>query len=411
MDGLEPGTEGRRQMNRWIVSVFALALGAIPAMAQSLEDLNIQIHGYATQGFLYTTQNNILTTNSSDGSPAWSEAVVNLTSQPIPKLRIGVQARYELLGNLGNAITLDWASADYKASDRFGVRFGKVKTPSGLFNDIQDIDPSYIWALLPQSIYPLMSRNSLLTHYGGVVYGTLSLGPRLGKLEYRGWGGERVLPGTDGYFLNQTESGITLPNGLGGITTGAALHWRTPLKGLMVGVSESRDNQWSAPVVYTYTVQGVPIPFPGTETVKKLYTPYFFGKYEKDKWMVAAEHGRLPASGTIAIPGLFTEPIGIDQQSWYGMVSYKVTGKLTAGVYDTQSFDHQSALGSARYFKDWAINAHYDFSQFFYAKVEQHFLDGTLVGYDTTMNPPTTLLPTGLHPNTRLTILKIGVSF
>jgi hypothetical protein len=398
-------------MKRLLVGAMALILGAAPAIAQSLEDLNIQIHGYATQGFLYTTQNNMFTTNSSNGSPAWTEAVVNLTSQPTPKLRIGVQARYFLLGNLGNAIVLDWAAADYKADDRLGVRFGKVKTPSALFNDVQDIDPSYIWALLPQSIYPLMSRNSLLAHYGGVVYGTFKLGASGGKLDYRGWGGERVLPGTDGYFLNQTESGITLPNGLGGVTTGAALHWRTPLKGLMIGASDSRDNVWGAPIVYTYTVQGVPIPFPGTETIKKLYTPYFFAKYEKDKWMVAAEHGRLPASVTIAVPGLFAESEGLDQQSWYGMVSYKVTGKLTAGVYDTQSFDRQAALGPARYFKDWAINAHYDFSQFLYAKVEQHFIDGTLVGYDMTTNPPTASLPTGLQTNTRLTILKIGVSF
>src|ERR1700691_1787238 len=127
---------------------IALALGAIPASAQSLEDLNIQIHGYATQGFLYTTNNNIFTTTSSDGSPAWSEAVVNLTSQPIPKLRVGVQARYELFGNYSNGITLDWAAADFKMNDHFGARFGKVKVPSGLLNETQDIDPSYMWSLL-----------------------------------------------------------------------------------------------------------------------------------------------------------------------------------------------------------------------------------------------------------------------
>ena len=400
-------------MKRFLIGAMALTLGTVPVTAQSLEDLNIQIHGYATQGFLYTTQNNILTTNSSDGSPAWTEAVVNITSQPIPKLRIGVQGRYFLLGNVGNAITLDWAAADYKASDYFGVRFGKVKTPSGLFNDIQDIDPSYIWALLPQTIYPLMSRNSLLAHYGGVVYGTFKLGAKGGKLEYRGWGGERVLPGTDGYFLNQTETGTTLPNGLGGITTGIALHWRTPLKGLMVGASNARDNIWSAGLIQSVNVGGgVVIPFHGTETLNKFNSPSFFAKYEKDKWMLAAEQSRLPVSGLEVIPAAaVSAPFRFDPRSWYGMVSYKVTGKLTAGVYDTQSFNHQAPLGQGRFLKDWAINAHYDFSQFFYAKVEQHFYDGALVGYDVTMNPPTASLPTGLQTNTRLTVLKIGVSF
>jgi len=398
-------------MRRTVLGIFAVAMLVLPLSAQSLDDLNIQIHGYATQGFLYTTHNNIFTTTSSDGSPAWTEAVVNVGAQPIPKLRIGVQVRYSLLGNLGNAITLDWAAADYKANDKFGVRFGKVKTPSGLYNDVQDIDPSYIWALLPQSVYPLLSRNSLLAHYGGVVYGTIKLSPSLGKLEYRGWGGKRQLPGTDGYFLNQTESGINLPNGLGGITTGGAIHWKTPLTGLMIGASDTHDNKWIAPIVFTVPVQGVPIPFTGTESLNKLNNQSFFGRYEKDKWMAAAEWTRLPATGSIAVPYVVTEPINFDERAWYGMVSYKVTDKLTAGVYDTQAFDHASSLGPARYLKDWALNAHYDFSQFLYAKVEQHFYDGELVGYDATMNPPTVALPSGLQPSTRLTILKVGVSF
>ena len=231
-------------MRRFIVSILALGLGALPASAQSLDDLNIQIHGYATQGFLYTTNNNIFTTSSSNGSPAWTEAVVNIGAQPIPKLRIGVQARYFLLGNFGNAITLDWAAADYKANDKFGVRFGKVKTPSGLFNETQDIDPSYIWSLLPQGVYPITSRNSVLAHYGGVVYGSFKLGPSLGKLEYRGWGGERVIGSDDGYFVSQRETGLNLPNGLSGVTLGGALHWMTPISGLMIGASDGKDMMW-----------------------------------------------------------------------------------------------------------------------------------------------------------------------
>jgi hypothetical protein len=87
------------------------------------------------------------------------------------------------------------------------------------------------------------------------------------------------------------------------------------------------------------------------------------------------------------------------------MASYKVTAKLTAGVYDSQQVDHQAALGPARYSKDWTISGRYDFTQFLYAKAEEHIIDGTAVGYDTDLNP------NGLQPNTKLTILKIGVSF
>jgi len=387
-------------MKRILVGAIALALAAgAHGFAQSLEDLNIQIHGYATQGFLYTTNNNILTTHSSDGSPAWTEAVLNIGAQPIPKLRIAVQGRYFLLGNFGNSITLDWAAADYRADERFGMRFGKVKTPSGLFNDIQDIDPSYTWSLLPQSIYPISSRNSILAHYGGVAYGTLSEGGKLGKLEYRGWGGERQIAANDGYTLAQTEAGILEPNGIGGATYGAALHWRTPLPGLMVGASDGRDPMWSAKIT---AGNGA---LTGTESIGSLNYPNYFALYEKNKVMVAAEYGRLPVSLTLQFIGLPPTYERVDFCSWYAMASYKLTSKITAGVYDSQQFNRQAPLGPARYSKDWTISGRYDFSQYLYAKAEEHIIDGTAIGYDADLNP------NGLKPNTKLTILKVGVSF
>jgi hypothetical protein len=389
-------------MKRLLVGAMTLALGAIPVTAQSLDDLNIQIHGYATQGFLYTTQNNIFTTTSSDGSPAWTESVVNVTAQPDQKLRVGVQARYFLLGNMGNSITLDWAAADYKFSDRFGVRFGKVKSPSGMFNEIQDIDPGYMWSLLPQSVYLIGSRNSVLAHYGGVVYGTFNLGPKLGKLEYRGWDGERVIGADDGYWITQKEAGINLTNGVSGITSGEALRWRTPLSGLMVGASNTYDLTWKGPLTDNIPGYGT---FSGTETVNPLDNPIVFGKYEKNKVMVAGEYSRVPSSGTVAVPGVFAAPFRGDQRSWYGMASYKITDKLIAGVYDSQSIDRQAKLGPARYSKDWTVSGRFDFNQYLYAKAEQHFIAGTELSYDTALNSA------GLKPTTRLTIFKVGVSF
>jgi len=394
---------------RLLIGAVALVLGGVPASSQSLDDLNIQIHGYATQGFLFTSQNNIFTTSSSDGSPAWTEAVINVGAQPIPKLRIGVQGRYFLLGNFGNAITLDWAAADYKANDKFGVRFGKVKVPSGLFNETQDIDPSYMWSLLPQGNYPITSRNSELADYGGVVYGTIKLGAKAGKLEYRGWGGESVIGANDGYWINFSEEGIAFPNGVSGVSSGAALHWKTPISGLMLGASLNHGNQRSGPLVDTYVVPagpetGVTITTQGTIVLPAGNTPDYFGRYEKNRFMFAAEYSR--SAGNLLLKGLSPVPDQYDIRPWFGMTSYKVTDKLTAGLYVTQDIDSMIALGSSsRYFKDWALSGRYDFNQFVYAKAEQHFIDGTAVGYDTDLNP------NGLQPNSKLTVLKIGVSF
>jgi hypothetical protein len=389
-------------MKRLLVSAIALALGAIPAAAQSLDDLNIQIHGYATQGFLYSTNNNFFTTSSSNGSPAWTEAVMNVSAQPIPKLRVAVQVRYFLLGNYGNSITLDFASADYKANDKFGVRVGKVKVPSGLFNETQDIDPSYMWSLLPQSVYPIATRNSQLSEFGGVVYGTMKLGPKLGKLEYRGWGGEVAVGANDGLFTNEIETGTTLPNGLNGVESGTALHWITPLTGLMAGASFLRDNTFSDPLSVGFGK------YTGTETINPANEPDYFAKYEKDKLMVAVEGARYTGSAHVVLPALGPYGISttvIDNREWYGMASYKLTPKLTAGAYDSQYIAHKAALGPARYSKDWVVSGRYDFNQFLYAKVEQHFIAGTNQDYDTTLNAG------GLKPTSKLTILKMGVNF
>ena len=389
------------------LTILAVALaGALPSISQSLDDLNIQIHGYATQGFLYSTNNNFFTTSSSNGSPAWSEAVFNVSSQPDPKLRVAVQARYFMLGNYGNEITLDWAMADYKFNEKLGVRFGKVKSPTGLWNELQDIDPSYIWSLLPQGVYPISSRNSLLSHYGGVAYGTYNLGQRFGKLDLRAFGGERVMGSNDGFLLAQKEAGMIFPNGINGATYGGALRWRTPLNGLMVGASSMTQLAMIVPIKFTIPAGPIAGTYTGTQRVSPFNQIDYFGKYEKNKVMVAGEYTRLPVHLVMTYP-LPVGPIPIknDQHTWYGMASYKVTGKLTAGVYDSQLVIHSALLGPGRYSKDWAISGRYDFNQFLYAKAEQHFVDGTATSYDQDMNPD------GLKPNSKLTILKMGVSF
>jgi len=368
------------------------------ASGQSMDDLNLQVHGYATQGFIYTTHNNIFTTDSSDGSAAWTNAVVNIGAQLTPKLHIAMQGRYYLLGNYGNKIVMDWAMADYKANNFFGVRAGKVKTPWGLFNEIQDIDPAYSWVLLPQSIYPTTSSNSILAHYGGVVYGTVALGEKLGKLEYRGWGGEGIYSADDGYFVSQAEAGFDLPNGISGVLYGAALHWKTPLPGLMIGGSDLTDKQWSA--VYTANQGAVT----GTQALAANSQPNYFAIYQKNKLMVAYEYSRSWGDAITQLPGIPATSLRNDDRGWYAMVTYKVTPKFTAGFYESQNNDHQAPLGPERYQKDFAFSARYDFSDFLYLKAEQHLLYGTGLGYEPLLN-------SSVQPNSLLTAFKLGVSF
>ena len=187
---------------------------------QARDRLHLQLHGYAAQGFVYSTHNNWDLMDSTSGSFNWSDGVINLSSQPTAKLRVGAQARYFRLGGIQNKVTLDWAQADFKLNEHFGARGGKVKTPVGLLNESQDIDPAQLWVLLPQSVYNIASRNAILAHNGGVLYGTFPLGESFGKLEYRGFGGQRYVAGDDGYLQATRDQGFTIPNGVSGYTAG-----------------------------------------------------------------------------------------------------------------------------------------------------------------------------------------------
>jgi hypothetical protein len=272
---------------------------------------------------------------------------------------------------------------------------GKVKTPIGLLNELQDVDPAELWVLLPQSVYPIASRSSVLSHYGGVAYGKIPLGERVGKLEYRAFGGERIINSEDGFFQPLRSQGVTFPSGMAGRTFGGTVRWNPPVQGLLFGASES-----SGAAAGAFDLNG----FSGKMSIRQYRQTFYFGQYEHKRLMLAGEYVRTLVSSVITFPGFPTTPIDNDSRPFYGMASYRLSGKLNAGLYYSSSLDYRAALGSNRYQKDWALTARYDFNPFLYAKAEQHWMDGTEIGFASSDNP-------NLQPSTRLSLLKLGVSF
>jgi hypothetical protein len=191
--------------------VLAL-VGLMCDLAPSLFAQNfhgIEIHGFATQGFLYTSHNNYLTMLSDSGSFRWTDGAVSFSDALTDSLRAGVQLHMYQLGTLGGAhLQVDWASADYKFNDYFGVRAGKVKTVIGLFNDCQDIDSLFLWTLQPEGVFPVDNEGYFLSHVGGEVYGYLPFGNRGGKLRYDGFAGESYLPLDGGYIKQIADAGL-----------------------------------------------------------------------------------------------------------------------------------------------------------------------------------------------------------
>ena len=104
-----------RSLAAGLCAAMALSLG-LNAQEFKVGSKTVQIHGFGTQGFVHTNDNNWLTMRTSNiGSGAFTDAGVNLTMQIRPNLRIGGQVYDRKLGKLGDwHPQLDWATGDYR---------------------------------------------------------------------------------------------------------------------------------------------------------------------------------------------------------------------------------------------------------------------------------------------------------
>ena len=216
-------------------ALLLLCLAAAPAALQAQEfrlfDRNIQVHGFASQGYVYTSGNNWLTmTTNGDGSAGFTEMGLNMSTDVTDRLRIGAQVYDRNLGKLSQYHPeIDWAMLDYQFKPWFGLRAGRVKTQLGLFTDSQDLDFTRTFALLPQSVYPLDLRASDIAHWGGDIYGNVQLGRHHGDISYTAYSGFRHDSIYDGYeYFLQTVHNFT--KHYGGLQYGGDLRWHTPVR-------------------------------------------------------------------------------------------------------------------------------------------------------------------------------------
>jgi hypothetical protein len=377
-----------RRMRLFLLFVFTCT-GSL--YAQDLE--GIVVHGFVSQGFLFSSSNNYLSMKSTDGSPQWTDGAVNISDSVLDNLRVGIQLHMYQLGQFGGSnVQVDWASGDYKVNDHFGIRAGKVKTVWGLFNDSQDIDAIFLWILLPQGSYAIDHKSFYLAHVGGDVYGDLSLGKRAGRLSYDAYGGQATVDLNDGYIKQFADIGLVFTSSLGGKTYGGDLHWDAPLRGLTVGSSaDMQAVDGTAPT--------------GSVHSPALFTPSMYAKFSRGKVYLAGEYDREPIKAILTI-GPAVIPYVVDGRSWFVMGSYRLTSKVQVGSYYSHYVDKAAdTTQPANYSKDWVVSGRYDFNSYFYGKLEGHFLHGTALGYYTSTNP------NGLTPNSNMLAAKIGFSF
>ncbi|MEE9424769.1 MAG: hypothetical protein V3V18_07290 [Methylococcales bacterium] len=136
----------------------------------------VQIHGFLSQGFVHTSDNNFFGKSDDSVSTNYRELGINGSWRVIPELQLSMQVVYRDAGKTDDlGVRIDYGFADYSfystESTLLGLKGGRVPTPLGFYNESRDVLSSRSTILLPQSMYFDKNRNLALSADGGYLHG------------------------------------------------------------------------------------------------------------------------------------------------------------------------------------------------------------------------------------------------
>jgi hypothetical protein len=396
-----------------LILAALVCTASLTARAQEFRVFNrsVQVHGSLSQGFAYSNDNNFLTMKTSDGSPAFTDGALNLSTSITDKFHVAAQAYDRKVGQLDDfRPQLDFAYGDYRFVSWFGVRAGQVKTPLGLYNDTQDADFLHTWALLPQGVYPLDLRSTMLSHTGVDIYGRIPL-KKAGKLAYAAYAGERSFDNRGGYYIFSSDLGMPITSASGRVT-GWDLRWTTPLKGLTLGSSwidmtQNRDGSYSQAMFPPHTA------YKATSAPER--TTVGYGDFQRGKWDFAGEYRAEDYWLSILTPS-FGNSVFLwngSNESWFLAGSVHAMKRLSLGVYHSNfhvDVPADPANKATNHIYDEVATARLDLNRFWTVKAEEHFMDGygdlySAHGFYERSNP------NGFKPRTDMLMLRTSFFF
>jgi hypothetical protein len=403
-----------KRIHRYIYGAALAPLafaGVNRAQDFKLFDRTVQVHGFASQGFAYSDHNNFLTMNTSNGSPAFTDGVLNASFSITDKFRVSAQGYSSKVGQLDDfRPELDFAFGDYRFAPWFGVRAGRVKTAIGLYNDTQDAEFLYTWALLPQGVYPVDLRNAMIAHDGVDIYGRVSL-KNIGKLNYTAYAGKRTFDDRGGYYVFASDLGMPIASE-SGRAAGWDLRWSTPLKGLTLGSSWTDLTQDRKGI---FTAAGFVPGAPYTGLSDPQRTAVGYGDFQRGKWDFSGEYRASDywLDIHVDLPGVPPFPWNGSNECWFLASTYQATKRISVGVYHSNlhvDAPWNPADTASNHVYDEVGAFRFDINRFWTAKAEGHFMDGygdifSTQGFYQRSNPD------GLKPKTNMLVLRTSMTF
>ena len=354
---------------------------------------DVQVHGFASQGYILTKGNNYLAEGTQgNGSLDFNEFALNASWQATDSLRIGGQVMSRKFGGDGhNNLYIDWGVIDYHLNEYFGLQLGKFKIPVGFYNQTRDIDLARVNVFLPQSIYTEAFRPFFSSSLGGLIYGNLAL-KQAGNLEYEFFYGKAEEDNdsclvrslqimTNGHNMNMESNGVY----------GGALRYNTPLPGLRLGYSVTKgdaDFDYSNPYGRSFIKGGAA---PG-HVLSMEYGPGDFTlssewmRTEQDStFITATPYGYQQTTSTTPAEGYYVNGAYI-VTDWLEMsLQYEVYYKNRHDKDGRSLLDKEPAnpynplvpIHFGAWQKTVSLAARFDVTDFWLIKAEAQYIDGT----------------------------------
>lgn len=391
--------------NQNIVMIIIILLSVVvDGSAYGFDQDDVAIHGFVSQGYLKSSDNNYLG-NSKDGSYEFNEIGVNFTAPVTDNLRFGLQLFSRDLGNIGNnELIVDWGFLDYSWQDWLGFRAGKIKMPAGLYNRHRDVDMLRTSILLPQSVYNEALRDFAIAIHGASLYGAKKI-RQFGYIDYEVFLGTVPIPGNSRYMNNvldqmqyafPAQASLFSDMDLSAMESrqmiGGMLVWHTPVKGMKISGTDVAGK-----VNFEITMPS-PIPNQPDIVIPSEMAIDEFSiisvAYDIGVFQLSAE--RLLIDTTTTATNFSEMPLKFS--GWYGAVSWQALDWIGLGVSYGEYYQNDrdkkgkglEAIDIPAYYawqKDITGSLRFNVNENFCVKLETHIIDGlTLAGL--TENPP-----------------------
>lgn len=155
-------------MNNTYLHILVLTfLSLFINSAHSMDKNKTQVHGFASQGYIKTSDNSFFG-DSKKGSYDFREFGINASTKLSDKTHIAGQiiSRHAEMGG-DHTPRIDYALIDFRLAsnenNHWGVRTGRIKNNFGFYNATRDVAHTRPSILLPQSVYQDRVRNIYLS--------------------------------------------------------------------------------------------------------------------------------------------------------------------------------------------------------------------------------------------------------